>query len=433
LTVAFALAAVLSPTDPVAVSAIAARVPIPQRIMHILEAESLLNDASGLVCLRFAIAATLMGTFSITGAMGTFAWLALGGIAIGIGATLGISLIKNWVSRNFGEETGTHILISLLIPFGAYLAAEHVHCSGILAAVAAGISMSYVEATGKTMGLTRMRRNVVWDTVQFAANGAIFVLLGQQLPVLAKNAVRVVNETGHNGLEWLGIYTIVIMTALGAMRYIWVWVSLKMMAWGARRKGQTPPPVHWRLVAAMSVAGVRGAITLAGILTLPLALSDGTPFPGRNVAIFLAAGVIILSLIVASIGLPRLMAGLDLPEPSHQADEDAARISAAKSAILAIEQAQHNMAEGGEDADIFADAGMRVMDYYCSRLDNEMKTGEDLVASRRIEKIERDLRLAGLRAEREEIFRLGRARAIEDDLMRKLVRELDLMEVRYTS
>jgi len=138
LPVAFALAAIVSPTDPIAVSAIAARVPIPKRLMHILEGESLLNDASGLVCMQLAVAAALTGAFSLTSAFGTFLWLAIGGIAIGAGVTLVVTRIKDFISHRLGEEPGSQILISLLIPFGAYLLAEHVHCSGILAAVAAG-------------------------------------------------------------------------------------------------------------------------------------------------------------------------------------------------------------------------------------------------------------------------------------------------------
>ncbi|RZL60494.1 MAG: Na+/H+ antiporter, partial [Sphingomonas sp.] len=125
LAVAFALAAVVSPTDPIAVSAIAARVPIPKRMMHILEGESLLNDASGLVCLRFAIAAALTGAFSLAEAAVGFVWLASAGIAIGILTTLAITRAKAWVSRRFGEDIGSQVLVSLFIPFIAYIAAEH--------------------------------------------------------------------------------------------------------------------------------------------------------------------------------------------------------------------------------------------------------------------------------------------------------------------
>ena len=184
LAVAFALAAVVSPTDPIAVSAIAQRVPMPKRMMHILEGESLLNDASGLVCLRFAIAAAMTGAFSVQNAALNFLWVSLGGIAIGAGITWGVARAKNWISRRYGEDGGSQILISLLIPFGSYLVAEHLHCSGILAAVAAGVTMGFVETTGEVGAATRIRRSTVWDMIQFAANGIIFVLLGEQLPMI---------------------------------------------------------------------------------------------------------------------------------------------------------------------------------------------------------------------------------------------------------
>jgi monovalent cation/hydrogen antiporter len=175
LAVAFALAATLSPTDAVAVSTITSRAPIPNRLMHILEGESLLNDASGLVCMRFAVAAALTGTFSVVEASSAFLWLAAGGVFIGVAVTLCATVAKNWVSQRFGEEPGSQILISLLIPYGAYLITDHAHASGILAAVAAGITMSYAEQSGRALATTRVRRAAVWDAVQFAVNGVIFV------------------------------------------------------------------------------------------------------------------------------------------------------------------------------------------------------------------------------------------------------------------
>jgi CPA1 family monovalent cation:H+ antiporter len=158
LAVAFALAAVVSPTDPIAVSAIAARVAIPKRMMHILEGESLLNDASGLVCMRFAVAAMLTGSFSLGAAVVTFAWVALGGVAIGVCIAWLVSKGKQAVTRALGEDTSAQILVSLLIPFGAYLGAEHFHCSGILAAVAAGVTMTFTEQSGRILAVTQGRQ-----------------------------------------------------------------------------------------------------------------------------------------------------------------------------------------------------------------------------------------------------------------------------------
>lgn len=434
MAVAFALAAVVSPTDPVAVASIAKRMPVPKRIMHILEGESLLNDASGLVCLRFAIAAAMTGVFSLPDAFLTFLWVAFGGIAAGVGTTVGVFAVKDWFVRRWGEETGTQILVSLLIPFGAYLIAEHFHCSGILAAVAAGVSMSYVESSGRALATTRVRRNAVWDAIHFAANGVIFVLLGEQLPRMIEGASQAVQESGHHEWWWLAIYVVAINLGLALLRFAWVWISVRFTMLRASYRGGEIAKMHWRMIAVMSVAGVRGAITLAGILTLPLFLADGTPFPARDLAIFLAAGVIILSMVAATVLLPYLMRGLELPpESAHDLEEDMARVAAARAAIQAIEATQHELAEGRSDADLYAAVAARVMDSYRRQIDGGNKTGEARETIRKTERIEKRLHLAGLRAARDEIFRLARTRAIEDDVMRKLVREIDLNESRYIS
>lgn len=433
LPVAFALAAVVSPTDPIAVSAIASRTPLPKRVMHILEGESLLNDASGLVCMRFAVAAMLTGSFVIQEALVTFAWLALGGVAIGFAFTWAVSRAKRWVTSHLGEDTSAQILISLLMPFGAYLLAEHFHCSGILAAVAAGVTMGFTEQTGQALAVTRVRRAAVWDVVQFAANGVIFVLLGEQMPGLWLSASETVRATGHSEPWWLLVYVLAISVALGSTRFAWVWASLRLTIFKARRRGEPPPPVNWRLVAAMSLAGVRGAITLAGVLTLPLALRDGTPFPARDLAIVLAAGVILVSLVVASVGLPRVLRGLELPpEPSRQTEIDQTRLAAAHAAIQAIEDEQHAMGAGQADADLYTEASVRIMELYRARIDGRLESPESAAAQRKLEKVERQLRLVGLRAERDEIYRRIRAREVEDEVGRKLVRDIDLMEARYT-
>ncbi|MEI4509392.1 Na+/H+ antiporter [Sphingopyxis sp. CCNWLW253] len=430
MAVAFALAAVVSPTDPIAVSSIAARVPIPKRMMHILEGESLLNDASGLVCLRFAIAAALTGTFSAGAAALNFLWVAGIGLAIGIAVTLAVTRAKAWVTRRWGEDTGSQILVSLLIPFGSYLLAEHVHASGILAAVSAGVTMTFAEISRQAMAVTRMRRNSVWDTIQFTLNGIIFVLLGEQLPAILAGANKTVALTGHSTPWWLGVYVIAIVAGLAALRFAWVWVSLRLTILRKRDRHDELQSPDWRLVAAMSFAGVRGAITLAGVLTLPLALDDGTAFPARDLAIFLAAGVIIVSLLLASVALPLLLKGLVMPpEPSKQAEEDAARVATAESAIRAIERRQHALAEERGEADIYAAAGTRVMDFYRERIESRSQGLSE--ARREEEQLVRDFQLVGVSAEREALVELARTRAIGSEVARKLIRELDLSEARY--
>ena len=432
LPVAFALAAILSPTDPVAVASIAKRAPVPKRLMHILEGESLLNDASGLVCFRFAVAAAMTGGFSLASASLAFVWVAVVGVAVGVGFTLLVSRAQNWLSRRFGEESGTPILISLLIPFGAYMIAEEANASGILAAVAAGITMSYVELTGRALATTRVQRAAVWDMLQFTLNGVMFVLLGEQLPGILREAAESVQEAGHVNPWWLAVYALALNFGLIALRMAWVWVSLRLDARSARRRGEVRRNPHWRVVAAASLAGVRGAITLAGVMSLPLLLPGGDEFPARDLAIFLATSVILLSLLLASIGLPRLLVGLRLPEDTGEQQQlELARREGATAAISAIDRAQHAIPDDSADTDLYAQAAVRVMALYQHRIADQSGTAIDAATLRKADRAERELRLAGLDAERRRVFELARHRQISDEVARRVVREIDLLEARY--
>ncbi len=434
LAVAFALAAIVSPTDPVAVSSIASRAPVPKRLMHILEGESLLNDASGLVCFEFAVAAAVTGSFSLGTAALTFLWVALVGLACGVAFTLAVALVQQWLTRRFGEEGGSQILVNLLTPFGAYLVAGQLHASGILAAVAAGVAMSYVELSGRSMATTRLERSAVWNTIQFSLNGIMFVLLGEQLPGILQSAITTVQESGHRSPWWLVIYAVAITIVLAALRFAWVWVALRVNILRQRRSGVRLENPDTRLILATSLAGVRGAITLAGILTLPLLMPDGSPFPVRDLAIFLAAAVILLSLVIASIGLPRLLKGLELPsEPTERQAGDRAQIAAAVAAIESIKKVQQEILQYTDavEADVCADAASRVIEMYQRRVRQGEFEGIEAEDLRNADAVERKLRLAGLQGARAEILDQARKRRISDATSRRLVREIDLMESLY--
>lgn len=432
LPVAFALAAVVSPTDPTAVTAVTARTPMPARMAHILEGEALLNDASGLVCMRFAVAAAMTGAFSLGGAVLTFAWMALGGLAIGIVLTWGVTRATHLVSGRLGDDTSAQIVVSLLIPFGAYMLAEHFHCSGILAAVAAGVTMSLSERGWRTSAATRIRRSAVWDAVQFAANGVVFVLLGEQLPGILAAAPATAAGIGHASPWWLAAYVAAIVAALAGLRLAWVWVSLQMTLRRARVRGEPGPDFGWRLVIAMSLAGVRGAITLAGVLTLPLTLMDGSPFPARDLAITLAAGVIVTTLLISSIALPKLLRGLVFPpETDHLEQVDRARAVAAQAAINAIEQAQHDLGRDRPDADLYVEAAARLMAIYRRRITDRTHPAATAALVARFETVERQLVVAGLRAEREALGALVRMKALAGEEAARLIEDVDLLELRF--
>jgi len=238
LPVAFGLAAVLSSTDPIAVSAIARRVPMPPLVMQVLEGESLLNDASGLVCFKLALAAMLTGSFSVQIAVLDFVWLAAGGVATGVGLTLLPTALKNAAARLLGEASGAQILISLLIPFGCYLLAESLGGSGVLAAVAGGLAVAVVENSGKASATTRTRRNTFWDLISFAANGVVFVLLGEQLHGIVAEFTAAAPGSGLDSVTSLGLNVVAIISALVTLRFAWVYVSLRLRLFRRSHKPQ---------------------------------------------------------------------------------------------------------------------------------------------------------------------------------------------------
>jgi CPA1 family monovalent cation:H+ antiporter len=432
LAVAFALAAIVAPTDPVAVSSITARVPMPPRLQHIIEGESLLNDASGLVCFRFAVAAAVTGQFSLARAGLSFLWIALAGIAAGVIITFAITRTHGLLQRRFGEEDGVPVLINLLTPFGAYLVAERLNASGILAAVAAGVTMSYLELSGAATPGTRIRRNVIWDALQFTLNGTMFVLLGEQLPDIARGALR-----PHGGEPydpwWLAGRALALSLGLVLLRFVWVWISLRLTILNRERLGREAFEPRLRVMLTTSVSGVRGALTMAGVMTLPLALPDGSPFPARNLAIFLASSVIVFSLLLASAALPALLRGLTMPdEPQAKCDEDDARHAATLAAIAALEKLRDG---DGAPADA-ADPGLReqavghVLRLYRHRLDaTDAVNGHG--DAQALQRAERAVRLLALNAERDAVLRLARRMDVPDETARKLLRQIDLLEARY--
>ncbi len=250
------------------------------------EGESLLNDATGLVCFQFAVAAVLTGHFSLATASLTFVWVLVVGLSLGIATTYVLSRVQRWVWRHFGGEPAAAILFNLLTPFAAYLLAESMQASGILAAVAAGITMSYVELSGNAQATIRVQRWAVWETVQFTFNGIIFVLLGEQLPGILDDLVHSAQQAGYMNVGWLLVDVAVISAGLMLLRFLWVWLSLQWNLFKAVCCGKQRISPPWQIVVAMSLSGVRGAVTLAGVLTLPLLMPDGTPLPARQLVIF---------------------------------------------------------------------------------------------------------------------------------------------------
>jgi CPA1 family monovalent cation:H+ antiporter len=426
LPVGFALAAALSPTDAVAVSAIAERCTFPRRILAVLKGEALLNDASGLVCLRFAIVASLAGSFSLTQAAANFTELVLGGVAVGFGTTWFIVVTKNVFASWFGEDVTNQILISLLIPFVVYIAADYVHVSGILAVVSAGLTMNYFELQGRALALTRVRREVVWGMIHSVLNGAIFVLMGEQLVPVFRGAMRETEAIGYTSPLWLVFWTILIGTALWLLRFLWVFISLRVTSFRGVQPTSQDAIENWRSIAAGTFGGVRGAMTFAAILTLPISLPDGSAFPFRDVSICLAAGVIMMTLLTAALILPNILGHVGVAiDDTSDLQEISARAVAAAAGIRAIEHTKIALiASGANDA-----AAERAAAPYRRRVTGHVQGGLGRRNRKVDEKIALELESAALQAEREVIFQLQAAHAIDQDTQRRLLREIDIAEI----
>ena len=441
LTVAFALAAVISPTDAVAVSAITRNLGMPPHTMHVLEGESLLNDASGLVALKFAIAATLTGAFSSTKVTQDFLWIALGGLGVGALVGWGFSYLRETVTRRLGDVAATQmVLLLVLLPFAAYLLGEYFGVSGILAAVAAGVATNVGDLNRADYISERMQTAGTWAMVESAFNGAIFLLLGLQLPSIIGVTLR---DAGHDWWILVG-YVVIISVALLVLRWIWLILGVRRSLHQAHRAGKLIEKPDMWLTLATTLAGIRGAVTLAGALSVPLLLNNGQPFPARDMLIFLATGTILFTLVIGSIGLPLVLRRVPpVSEPESVTEERKARIAACRAAInsLAVSdddaarqptewQAQQHEIEG------------RIAREYRNRIDlldddRSPDTAEaqdaaspEAVHNRRLRYVaELEMRLNCIKVERHTIYAERQHNRINDESLRSLVQELDLSEI----
>lgn len=300
LAAAFALAAAVTPTDAVAVGSLGKRIHIPHGIMHLLEGESLINDASGLVSFQFAVAAMMTGVFSLLDAGVELALVVAGGVAVGVVIVLLKFVLVRWV-RSLGMEDDTfHILLGVLTPFVIYLVAEHLGVSGILAVVTAGIMHSFEARRMNPETVTlRVTTESVWSTIVYVLNGLVFVILGTQLPDILEE-VRIMAQLDQR-VVMLDIVAIV--AALMIIRFAWTYFTVSP----AGLDIDTNEIGRGRVSAIVSLAGVRGAVTLASTMSLPFFLPDGSPFPFRETLIFIASLVILISLLLANFVLPFLV------------------------------------------------------------------------------------------------------------------------------
>jgi len=414
---AFVLGAIIAPSDAVAVTAIAQRLRVPARIVTILEGESLVNDTTAFVAYRFAIAAVATGSFSLAHAGLQFVLVGLGGTAVG----LLTGLIFAEIQRRL-DDPPVQVTLSLLTPFAVYLGAEKLGCSGVLAVVVCGLYLGWrrPEITGARM---RLLANPVWDMVQFILNGVIFILIGLQLPEI----LRALKGHAEGRMLW---FAAIILFVVIVVRLIWVFVIGFFQKLIQRRffPGQAAP--SWSQFSLIGWTGLRGVDSLAAALAVPLVINSGAPFPGRELIFFLTFAVILGTLVLQGLSLSPIIRWLNLAD-DHSVDEEerAARLSANQAALARLRaSARERQIETRTFQGLEWEYEERIL---LLEQDTTQAGGKGEVITRALFSEEfGELAREGLEVERATILRLRNQRKINDEVLRRIQRDIDLAETR---
>ena len=413
--VAFALGAIVSPTDPVAATAIAGELGVPRRLVNIIEGESLVNDSSALIAYRVAVAAAIGGSFSLFDATVEFVVAVAGGIAIGLLVGAVIAEVRRRL-----DDIPLEITISIFSGFAAYLPAEELGVSGVLAAVTTGIYLGWLAPQISTAQM-RIQGFAVWELIVFLLNALLFILIGMQLP----NILDTVSDID----DWtlLG-YALATVAAVIGTRFLWVYTTPYLVRALDRRPSQVERRVGWEARTVMAWSGMRGAVTLAAALALPLETDAGAPLPGRELVIFLAYCVVLFTLVVQGLTLPALIRRLGVVDDGseEEAEEHAARIAAAEAALEALD----GLATEEWTHDETVERVRSLFSYRRRRfatLRGELEDEDGIVdRSFAYQRLMHEL----IEAQRAALLQLRNDRVISSDVMRRVERDLDLEETR---
>lgn len=419
----FVLGAIVSPPDAAAATSIAQRLGLPRRIVTILEGESLVNDAMGLVLYKFAVAAVVTGAFSLPAAVGEFFYAGLGGVAVG----LGLGWLAGQAQIRLRHVPAVEILFTLLTAYAVYLAAEAIHVSGVLAAVTAGLYGGWI-GPERLSAETRIQGVAVWNMFIFLLNGLIFILIGLQLRGVLSG---VMSDRSWMQLAFLGgLFSFVTI----AVRLIWIFPSayLPRLIPSVRRADPTPSA---KVLVVIGWTGMRGIVTLAAAIALPALTASGQPFPQRDLIVFLSFAVILATLVVQGLTLPPMIRAFHLKDDGEaEREEREARIHAARAAIANLETlAIQDGSELPPDALIEsfrARYQQKVDELLRDQFDAEVATDASPASRLPVFPWIQRLRLSGLQAERRAIIDLRGHGKMGDEVMHKIERELDLEESR---
>jgi CPA1 family monovalent cation:H+ antiporter len=405
------LGAIVAPPDVVAPLAIARRLGLPRRLLVVLEGEGLANDATALILYRFAVLAIATGSFSMSKATGTFGMIVLGEIFFGIGA--------GWLSlrlRQWAKNPRVEITLSLMTPYLAYLIPEYLGGSGVLATVACGL---YVSWNGPRLisAATRLQGIFFWDLIIYLIEGFVFLITGLQ--------ARTLIEKAHDfPVRELLLVTVLTAAIAIVARFVWIYPATYLPRWlspSLRKRDPSPP---WQQVFILGFTGVRGVVSLAAALAIPLTTESGAPFPNRDSILFAAFGVIVITLVGQGLTLPRVIRWLGVNRHSraeHRREQEA-ELAARNAAIDASRQHLEKLANERQ-------LGAATLAFLNARHDHRARMiPSDLDDGRNSIHASNDVRLELIAAERDFLYELLRNGKITDESRRRLERDLDLEE-----
>jgi CPA1 family monovalent cation:H+ antiporter len=410
------LGAVVAPTDAIAATSIARRVGLPGRIVDILEGESLINDATGLLALEFATALVVdHHAPTLTGGVLKLVWLILGGIGIGLLVGWIVDHVERWI-----DDGPIEIVLSILIPYAAYLAADAVHASGVLAVVTCGLFLARRSAHFFSPSV-RLQIWSVWQALTFVLNGLVFVLIGLQLPAIRASI------QGY-GLSTLLLDGAILSALLILLRLIWVFPGAGLaylLRTRIAHQREKRPGV--REIFVIGWTGMRGVVSLAAALALPATLAGGSAFPHRNSIVFLTFCVILVTLVLQGLTLPPLIRALGLAKAAGpNCEEQEARRIVTEAAVSHLEAAKER--DKKEFTDLYDHLGKHYRERLASLQPSDGNEADATDHDRYIE-----LSLEALRIERDTAIRLRNEGRINDEVLRRIERELDLTESRMAA
>jgi monovalent cation/hydrogen antiporter len=412
--VGFVLGAIVSPPDPVAPLAIARRMNLPRRLLVVLEGEGLANDATALVLYRFAVAAVSVSAVSFGQVASTFAAIVAGELLWGIGVGWAMLRLRRWVA-----DPRIEILVSVLTPFLAYWPPEHLGGSGVLATVVAGLYISW-NGLRLISAATRLQGIFFWDFLIYLIEGMVFLITGLQAHALAQNI-------SSSSIRELTVSAAVVTAVVIATRFICVYPVVYLPRWLVPSIGRKDPVPPWQQSFALGFTGIRGIVTLVAALAIPHLTDNGEPFPHRDLIIFIAFAVILVTLVGQGLMLPAVIHWLGLANAGRR-ERQADRIDEFAAWRLAIVGAVSRLDELAQDRELPHELVGPMRTYYTDRLNRIEQRGDGAITHKKMIALGDEIDLLLIEAERDVINGLYRRGKLKDEARRRIERALDLRE-----